>query len=231
MAKEGGKNFLTLHHPFTMIVAGPTGSGKTQWVTKLLTEFQNITTLTVNRPTNILWCYGQWQQLYSERIPNCNVQYYKGLVSSNINSITKGPTPDVIVIDDLMSETASDPKLASLFTRESHHENISVIFIIQNLYVQGRKIRDITLNAQYLVIMKTKRDLRQIAEMGNQLMFGEAKYFKWAYMKATNNIPFSYLFCNLHPKADDTLKLCTRILPHEYVKGSPLFFIPNSWQV
>lgn len=223
-----------LYHPFTMIVAGPTGSGKTWWVTQLLSHFQSITTLgNVTRQTNVLWCYGQWQPLYSKPIPNCRVVYYKGLVTNNVQGVTNKVSPhstnhpDVIVIDDLMSETVSDPKLASLFTRQSHHENISVIFIIQNLYVQGKRIRDITLNAHYLVIMKTKRDLRQVVEMGKQLMYGESKYFKWAFDKATKNIPFSYLFCNLHPKANDDLKLCTWVLPHEYIKGSPLFFIPN----
>lgn len=221
-----------LHHPFTMIVAGPTGSGKTVWVTKLLSHYQSITTFkTPNspRPTKVLWCYGQWQQLYMKPVANANIQHYKGLTSSNINSLSNGPPPDVIVIDDLMAETVSDPKLASMFTRESHHENISVIFIVQNLYVQGRKIRDIALNTHYLVIMKTKRDLRQIMQMGNQIMYGESKYFKWAFQKATNNVPFSYLFCHLHPKSEDVLKLSTYMLPHEYIKGSPLFFIPNSW--
>lgn len=223
---------VPLYHPFTMIVAGPTSSGKSWWVTQLITLYQKMTTFDPEyaRPTNVLWCYGQYQDMYDKEIPNANVHYYKGLMNHNINSVASGPKPDVIVVDDLMAETVNDPKLAAMFTRESHHENISVIFIIQNLYVQGRKIRDITLNTQYFVIMKTKRDAGQLVKLGNQIMYGEAKQFLWAYETATKNMSFSYLFCNLHPKSNDMLKLCTYIFPHEYVKGkSPLFFIPNSW--
>lgn len=225
------KCLTPLYFPFTMIVAGPTSSGKTWWVTQLLANFQNVTTFKPSggRKTNVLWCYGQWQDLYSKPIPNTNTQHFKGLVNNNLKSVTHGPSPDVIVIDDLMNETVNDPMLANMFTRESHHQNVSVIFIIQNLYVQGKRIRDITLNTQYLVLMKTKRDMRQIINLGNSIMYGEAKYFKWAYIRATENMPYSYLFCHLHPKSNDTLKLCTWILPNESIRGSPLFFIPNTW--
>lgn len=229
-----------IHHPFTMMVAGPTGSGKTWWVTQLLTNYQKVTTFKPNdrhepRPTNVLWCYGQWQKLYTVPIPNVSVQYYKGLMnpsSTSVHSLAQGPPPDVIVIDDLMAETVSDPKLASLFTRQSHHENIAVIFIVQNLYAQGKRMRDIATNTQYLVLMKTKRDLRQIVDLGNALMYGDAKSFKWMYLKATNSLPFSYLFCHLHSECKyDELRFSTFMFPHEYIKGSPVFFIPNTWSL
>lgn len=221
---------VPLFHPMTMIIAGATGSGKTWWVRNLLANYQKVTTF---KPAgrdkiNVLYCYGQWQESYTKPIQGCNVTYYKGLVNYNINNLTLGPKPDVIVVDDLMAEAVSDPRLAAMFTRESHHQNISVIFIIQNIYVQGKRIRDIALNTHYLVIMKAKRDLRQIIDLGNQLMYGDAKSFKWAFQKATKNSAFSYLFCHLHPRSNDILKLCTWIMPHEQIKGSPLFFIPNS---
>lgn len=221
---------MLLQHPFTMIVAGPTGSGKTWWVTQLISNYQSLTTFKPDRPTNVLWCYGQWQSNYNNTIPNTNINYYKGMISSNINSLIHGPKPDVIVVDDLMEEAVNDPKLSTLFTQVSHHENVSVIFIIQNLFVQGKKIRNITTNTQYYVLLKTKRDLRQVVQFGNQLMYGDSKSFKWAYLKATNNVPFSYLFCDMHPKQrHDEIRLRTWVLPHEHIKGSPLMFIPHSW--
>jgi hypothetical protein len=38
----------------------------------------------------------------------------------------------LIILDDLMEET--DQRMASLFTKNSHHKNISGMYIVQNLF-------------------------------------------------------------------------------------------------
>ena len=45
---------VTFKHPFTMIVAGPTRSGKTTWVAKLI---QNRLRQIKPTPSRVLWCY------------------------------------------------------------------------------------------------------------------------------------------------------------------------------
>ena len=55
-------------HPFTMLVAGPTGCGKTYFVKQML-ESDKIQP----RPDRIIYMYGLWQPLYEEMrktIPN-----------------------------------------------------------------------------------------------------------------------------------------------------------------
>ena len=48
-----------LQGPFTCLVAGPTGCGKTQLVFKLIENFDAL----VNPPVKeIVYCYGQWQK-------------------------------------------------------------------------------------------------------------------------------------------------------------------------
>ena len=41
---------------------------------------------------------------------------------------------NVIVLDDLMSTTTKDPRINDLFTQGSHHRNLMVISLNQNLY-------------------------------------------------------------------------------------------------
>jgi hypothetical protein len=41
---------------------------------------------------------------------------------------------NVIVLDDLMSTAAKDPRINDLFTEESHHRNLSVVTLNQNLF-------------------------------------------------------------------------------------------------
>jgi hypothetical protein len=39
---------------------------------------------------------------------------------------------NVVVLDDLMSTAAKDPRINDLFTEESHHRNLSVIALNHN---------------------------------------------------------------------------------------------------
>ena len=50
-----------LERPFTCIVAGMTGSGKTVWVQLLLTQAYRMINLPSER---IVWYYSQWQPAY-----------------------------------------------------------------------------------------------------------------------------------------------------------------------
>ena len=56
MAQEKCQQFQ-LVHPFTGMVAGMTGSGKTVWVQSLLQQAQTVID---QPPERIIWCYSQW---------------------------------------------------------------------------------------------------------------------------------------------------------------------------
>ena len=79
-----------------------------------------------------------------------------------------GITPSLLILDDLQHEVASPTRsnrsggdfVSSMFMRWSHHRNCSCIFIVQNLYVQGKKARDIALNVHYYVIFRNPGDLQ-----------------------------------------------------------------------
>ena len=63
-------------HPFTCMVAGMTGSGKTVWVKSLLQQAQRAINLP---PERIVWCYSQWQPAYLELMaimPNIELPSY-----------------------------------------------------------------------------------------------------------------------------------------------------------
>ena len=57
---------------------------------------------------------------------------------------------NVIVLDDLMSIAAKDPRINNLFTEGSHHRNLTVIALNQNMYFG----KDLTQrrNCHYLVL-------------------------------------------------------------------------------
>jgi hypothetical protein len=59
--------------------------------------------------------------------------------------------------------------LVDIFTKYSHHKNMSVIFTVQNIFHQKKGQRDISLNTMYLILMKNPRDMAQIIYLARQL--------------------------------------------------------------
>ena len=190
-------------HPFTLIVAGPTSSGKTVLTREILKHFPLTTNISKPR-LNVLWCYGQMQPLYEEPIGNDVIIHYVSRLIEEEDLVHS--QPELIVVDYLMQELGDNRQMANLFTKGSHHMNISVIFIVQNLFFQAKQMRTISLNAQYYVLLKNPRDKLQVINFGKQICPGDTKYFKAVYDDATSE-PYSNLIIDLTPQCPDDLRL------------------------
>jgi len=109
----------------------------------------------------------------------------------------------------MIEEMKSDSRLNELFTRGSHHWNLSIIHIVQNLFFNG--IRTSRINAQYLILMKNPSDKLQIKNLGRQVFPG-SKHFEEAFVDATSR-PFGYLLIDLTQTTPDNMRLRTNIFP------------------
>ncbi len=125
-----------------------------------------------------------------------------------IQSIQK--TRNLFIVDDMMGD--KDAIIAKLFTKKSHHGNISVIYIVQNLFHHSKEHRMISLNTSYLCLTKNVRDVSQIVHLGKQLYPNNTKFFQQAYQLATKE-PYSYLFADLTPTCPDEIWVRSRIFP------------------
>jgi hypothetical protein len=65
------------------------------------------------------------------------------------------------------------------------------------------------------VLFKNPRDASAISHLAKQMFPGEPKFLPAAYADATKD-PHSYLFIDLRQETLDTMRLRTRILPHEW---------------
>ena len=172
-------------HPFTCLVAGPTGCGKTQWVLKFI---NNISEMMQPPATRIIYSYGEWQPSY--RTLPTHVELQEGLSSLPENAVE----PTLLVVDDQMDEV--NKNVMRLFTKGSHHRNISVIYIVQSLFGKNSDHRTISLNAHYLLIFNNPRDKSQIIHLAKQICPGELHYAKEAFAVATRE-PYGYLLVDL----------------------------------
>ena len=202
---------IMMNHPFTCIISGPTSSGKTEFCARLV---RNASRVIDPPPERIAWHYGIYQKAYT-KLPE-SVDLKPGL--PNIEDFDG--TNTLVVIDDLMHEM--DQSVSLLFTRGSHHKNVSVIFIMQNIFHASKYGRTINLNAHYLVLFKSPRDAMQISYLGRQMYPGKPKFLAEAFADATSR-PYGYLFLDLKPNTDEDLRVRTNVLPDERDKfGNPL---------
>ncbi len=190
----------------TTCVAGCTGSGKTYWVKKLLEGG-----MYADPPKEVLYCYAIWQPLYD----TMNVRFHKGLpTAEEVESFADGEHK-LIVLDDLMDRVCRDPEMELLFTQGCHHRRLSIVFITQNLFRQGKHARTISLNTWYLVLFRNYRDASQIDTLGRQMFPGKVEWFREVYRDATKP-KYGYLIVDACPHSEDKYRIRTRIFPGEF---------------
>ena len=196
--------------PCTVVISGPTGSGKSTFTFKILRNLNNMFSYPINK---VYYFYSVWQKSFeTEDIKK--IEFIKDIPNQESIEKISNNLHNLIIIDDLQTSALNSEFIANLFSRESHHRNISVFLILQNLFHQGKYSRDISLNSHYFILFKNIRDYNQIKYLGNQMGIG--KKLTEAYLDATAE-PFSYLLIDLSPLSDSSYMLRSNILPDEYV--------------
>lgn len=193
-------------HPWTAVISGPTGCGKTYFVKKFFKYMREMTDVPFER---ILFYYSEWQPGYTEY--GDKIEFREGLPQSA--DYSNDIRPKLVVIDDLMRE-ASNNTVVDLFTKGSHHKNLSVIFITQNLFHQGHGQRDISLNANYIVVFKNPRDRAQIQHLARQVCPENPRFLQEVYFDATA-VPHGYLLLDLKQSTPDNCRFRACIFPDD----------------
>jgi len=194
--------------PFGMIISGPSNSGKTQLLLRIL---DNVNELFTPLPETIVYCYGEYHS-FIPKLESKGVQIFSGLPSDG--QLANLPRPFLLILDDLML-TLNEKTLSELFTKKAHHQNFGVIFIAQNLF--ERVLRVARNNSQYIILMRAPNAVLQIRNLGAQLFPGQLAYFMDAYRKATHD-PYGYLVLDLHAGSLPSLRLRTKIFPDDREK-------------
>ena len=196
---------IILQHPFTCVVTGPTSCGKTKLTLRLV---KYADSMIHPPPRSIVWCYGIYQKHFDDVK---NVQFREGLPDVNDFHASDGPT--LLIIDDLMAETNSNT--TSIFTKGSHHKDISVVYLTQNLFYGSKHNRTISLNTHYLVLFRNPRDATQIEFLARQMYPANPKYLTQSFRDATSNA-YEYLLVDLKTTTEDNMRLRSKIFPDDY---------------
>ena len=187
-------------HPFSMIVAGASGSGKTHFTKDLFHRVDQTL-------SSIVWFYEEWQPAYQNLE---GVTFVKGMPDS-LDDYFKHSRPKLMVFDDMMTKCAESELICEAFTRKRHHQNLSVILILQNLFCQGKVMRNIHLNCEYFVLFRNPRDKSQFGHFARQLEPLNSKRLIENYLEATKE-PFHHFLVDLKPHTPDQLRYRTQSL-------------------
>ena len=105
-----------------------------------------------------------------------------------------------------MKDATTNSDICDLYTEGSHHRNLSVICLLQNMYYKGKETRTMSLNTHYMVLFKNPRDQQQISCLARQMYPTKAHHFLQTYEKATAH-PHGCLVVDLKQNTPENQRL------------------------
>ena len=198
---------LCFKHPCTITISGPTGSGKTELTKRLI---RSLSSMMVPVPKQIFWCYSEYQPGYAALELMQNVKLVEGVPDMDMLKQSKD-TSKCVVLDDMMSSKQHD-KLTDLFIKGSHHWNLTVINLVQNIFYNN--LRTSRINSAYLILLKNPGDKLQISNLSRQL-FPESKHLLVEAYKDATIKAYSYLLIDCHQTTSEEYRIRTGIFPGE----------------
>ena len=127
---------------------------------------------------------------------------------------------NLLVVDDQMSESKhQETSFTNLFTKGSHHRNITVLFLTQNIYEKGH--RTANLNAQYIVAFRNRRDSTQIEALARQMHPRKPCFVVDAFADAANR-PHGYVVLDFTQNGLPELQVMTNVLSQQPIAYQPI---------
>ena len=149
---------LKLISPFSCFVVGCTGSGKSITV---LDWLKNSDKVFQDKFNDIYYFYGSTHQEIFNDPKLSHVKFSNDLkLLEKIIQIEYEEPGVLVVFDDLMNVTGENVIFQNLYTKGSHHLNISIINIIQNFFFKSKTFVTLKDNSQYIYIKRHVNEIK-----------------------------------------------------------------------
>jgi hypothetical protein len=204
---------IRLQMPFTLLVSGPSSSGKSTLVFQIIKHRNQLTDRKIQE---ILFVLPENHKIsLPSYIKNDKaVSIHHGL--PDLNKFNERKIPYLLVLDDMMSEV--NEQMMLLFSRISHHKDVSVIMLSQNFYYNNKFYRSISLNCQYVILQRNPRNPQQISILANQLFPSDRQFLIDSFNDATKQ-PYKYLLLDFTQRCPNQLRIRTCILPTDKIQN------------
>ena len=195
--------------PARILVVGPSGCGTTAFTENLVL---NNLDLFETPPSTIHYCYRAWQEGF-QPIRQRGIVFHEGIPTPR--ELTQWfPHGGLLIMNDLMNEGSGEKNVLDLFTKYSHHQNVTVIYLCQDMFPTGRYTKSISRNAHYVVAFKNPRDQLGVHNLLLQSFSTTWKDARDVFLQTTSR-PFGYLLIDLHSASSDEVRLLSHLLKDE----------------
>ena len=126
-----------------------------------------------------------------------HVQFVEGIPEDIPCLFPPACRPGVLILDDLMRPCSDDERILNLFTKVSHHCDVT-----QNLFPPGKFSRSISFNAHYIIAFNNPRGTLGLRTLAQQAFAGQVPFVWESFQDATAQ-PFGYLMLDLHTTSEN----------------------------
>lgn len=208
------------NHPSNTIISGPSNSGKSEILGKIL---KSADTLFNPPPLRKLLFFREEQPIYQQ-------WYESGFISDKQKGMPersellaklseyKEGGGCIVLFDDfasLVEENRDD--FIFYFTIGSHHYNCSFFLVLHSLFSPALRI--LSLNTHRFVLTRSPRDVSQVRTLAAQAFPGRTRFIVDAYENATD-YSYGFLVLDFSPNVDKRL----RVVGNIFMEGAIMVF-------
>jgi hypothetical protein len=216
------------YHPLRLVIAGPSGSGKSWWILKLIKSRELLFDTKFNR---ILYCVPPKKSQVHITIFDKIKEFFNQ--AELIYGLPKpadiiGDTlPKLVIIDDQMLQIFNSPFMEEVFIQHSHHSSCSLIFTTQNFFNSG-KTKTIIRQCNYKVIFNSPADQVILRHISCQLKPDQPNFLINVFQTLDQLFPsddYKYILIDGEPKSKmKKLRIRTHIFPNAENVIEPICF-------
>jgi hypothetical protein len=175
----------------SIIVVGPSGSGKTSLVLGLLKDLHCVFEPGIER---VFFC---------STTPisdiTCPVPVH---VQDTFPDHTIFAQPhSLVIIDDFQEQLSKNSDAIALSSKIAHHNNCTLIYLLQSMYTERSVTRSLFLNSQYIIILGCQRSVGQIKNFLMRMFPNNwSKVLKGFESMVQES--FSHVLFDMHPRTE-----------------------------
>ena len=197
-----------------IMCAGVSGSGKSTFVQNLIKFAREMFEVL---PVSILFCSHRGSQKLGTEF-----RAVADAAGSPINFVEQIPGEDeqfpehsLLIFDDMLTGSDLNEQAARLepyFTRIAHHQKLYVLVTCQNLFSNSRHFRQISSNANYLILFKSFRMLHQIRHLAQLVLgAGNVRQLIEICKAATGKGQYSHILFDWHNLTDNRVRYLSNL--------------------
>ena len=196
--------------PSNVLLCGPSGCGKSKFIEKIL----QTPCMWNGSIDNLYYCYG----IYTDNVRRIVETYPAATVIEHIprnldqpHEIFNRNERNVIIFDDLGSETQSSSTFTNFMSRGSHHSNVCMLSLEHHLFSDEKERKKQTNHWHCIILFRNKRSVHQIGTLARQTSIANPQLVQWAYRDATSK-PYGYLVMDFRNDTPEEMRLLTNVM-------------------